>query len=96
MPATFRMLVENVWSLANGPAVSGRIESGIVRLGDSLLLDGAHGKISVKVIFIQEFQRTLTEAAASSEPVALTLSGIEADQIKNRDLLLSVPQSNLD
>jgi selenocysteine-specific translation elongation factor len=91
MPATFRMLVENVWSLPNGPAVSGRIESGMVRLGDSLILDGAHGKFPVKVIFIQEFQRTLTEAGARPEPVALTLSGVEADQIKNRDLLLSEP-----
>jgi selenocysteine-specific translation elongation factor len=89
MAATFRMLIANIYSLADGPAVTGRIESGIVRLGDSLILDCAHGKIPVKVIFIQKFQRALTEAEASSEPVGLTLSGVETDQIKNRDLLVS-------
>jgi selenocysteine-specific translation elongation factor len=85
------MLIENLYSLANGPAVTGRIESGMVRVGDSLFLDAAQGKFPVKVISIQEFQASLTEASASSKAVSLILSGVEADQIKNRDLLISDP-----
>jgi len=88
MTDKFRMLIANIYSLPNGPAVTGRIESGMVRLGDSLTLDGACGKFPVKVIFIERFQEALTEANSASDLVGLTLSGIDFNQIRNRDLLL--------
>jgi elongation factor Tu len=83
------MLIANIYSLPDGPAVSGRIESGRVRVGDELAVIGAAGRIPVRVTFIQKFREALTEAAAGPEPIAVTLSGIEWDQIRNRDLLVS-------
>ena len=89
MSTKFRMLIANIYSLPSGPAVSGRIESGGVRVGDDLVVVGALGRIPVRVTFIQKFHEALSEAVASPEPIAITLSGIEWDQIRNRDLLVS-------
>jgi translation elongation factor EF-Tu-like GTPase len=89
MEHKFKMLIANIYSLPDGPAVTGRIESGRVRVGDELVVVGAVGRIPVRVIFIQKFREALTEAAAGQEPVGITLSGIEWDQIRNRDLLVS-------
>jgi translation elongation factor EF-Tu-like GTPase len=89
MSTKFRMLIANIYSLPNGPAVSGRVESGGVHIGDELLIVGALGRIPVRVTFIQKFREALSEAVAGPEPIAITLSGIEWDQIRNRDLLVS-------
>jgi len=88
MSDSFKMVVANIYSLPNGPAVTGRIESGTVRVGDSLTLVRSQGDLPVRVTFIQRFQQTLESAQAGPEPVGLTLSGVEADQIKNRDVLI--------
>ena len=89
MPDSFKMIIANVYSLPAGLTVTGRIESGKVTLGDELILDGAQGKHSVKVIAIQRFQESLTSAKSGPEPVGLTLSGIERDLLRNRDSLIS-------
>ncbi|HYR11409.1 MAG TPA: hypothetical protein VEQ60_26745, partial [Longimicrobium sp.] len=65
------------------------IESGRVRVGDNLVLQGALGRFSVQVTGIQKFRKVLTEAGAGSKPVGIALSGIEQHQIRNRDLLVS-------
>ncbi len=82
------MLVGNIYSLPNGPAVTGVIQTGTVRVGDSLTLVGATGSHLVRVVFIQRFQQALDIAQAGPDPIGLTLSGVERDQIKNRDLLI--------
>jgi elongation factor Tu len=85
----FRMLIANIYSLRDGPAVTGRIESGVVRVGDSLKVVGAAGEFPVRVLRIEYFQRAVLEAQTGPEPVGIVLQGIEHDQIHNRDLLLS-------
>jgi len=85
---SFKMVIANIYSLPNGPVVTGVIETGTVRVGDSLSLAGANGHFPVQVIFIQRFQKSLDIAQAGPEPVGLTLSGIDRDQIKNRDVLI--------
>jgi elongation factor Tu len=89
METKFRMLIANIYTLPDGSAVTGRIESGSVRVGDRLVVVGAVGRVPVRVTFIQKFREALTEAAAGPEPIAITLSGIEWDQIRNRYLIVS-------
>jgi translation elongation factor EF-Tu-like GTPase len=88
MAEPFRMLVANIYSLPDGPAVTGVIEAGRVRVGDSLTLIGSSGEIPVKVVFIQAFQKVFEVAEAKDGIVGLTLSGVDHDQIRNRDLLV--------
>jgi elongation factor Tu len=89
MESAFRMVVANIYSLSDGPVVTGRIESGRVRVGDNLVLHGALGQFPVQVTSIHKFRKVLTEAVAGSKPVGIGLSGIERNQIRNRDLLVS-------
>jgi translation elongation factor EF-Tu-like GTPase len=84
----FRMLIANIYSLRDGVAVPGRIESGVVRIGDSLKVVSATEEIPVKVLRIEYFQRAVIEAQKGTKPVGIVLQGIEHDQIRNRDLLL--------
>jgi elongation factor Tu len=85
----FRMIIANIYSLPDGTAVTGRIESGRVRVGDDLVLVGALGRFPVRAIDIHKFRKVLTEAAAGSGPIGITLSGVAWDQIRNRDVLVS-------
>jgi elongation factor Tu len=89
MENAFRMVVANIYSPPDGPVVTGRIESGRVRVGDDLVLRGALGRFPVQVTSIQKFREVLTEAVAGPEPLGIGLSGIEQHQIRNRDLLIS-------
>lgn len=89
MSDRFRMLVANIYRLPRGPTVTGYIDSGRVRVGDSLTLVGAQGEFPVRVVAIESFRESLEEAQRSDKPVGITLAGIEPDQIQNRDLLVS-------
>ena len=89
MSNKFRMLVGNIYRLPAGPVVTGYIDSGRVRVGDSLTLVGAQGDFPVRVVAIEKFRESLEEAQPSDEPVGITLAGVEPDQIQNRDLLVS-------
>jgi len=88
MPDDFKMLIANIYSLPTGPVVTGRIEIGLVRIGDELVLVGAQGRFPVKVISIERFKEALESAQAESGLVGIKLEGIDHDQIRNRDLLL--------
>jgi len=85
----FRMIVANVHEIRSlGPTVTGNIASGKVRVGEHLALIGASGRIEVQVTAIQKFQESLVEATVEDSPVGISLSGIERDQIRNRDVLV--------
>jgi elongation factor Tu len=88
MADEFKMLIANVYSLPDGPAVTGRIDAGRVRVGDRLKLLGVHGDFVVRVTLIQRFRESLEEASAGPEPVGISLGGVDKDQIQNRDLLV--------
>lgn len=40
---------------------------------------------------IQRFRESLQEASAGPEPVGLSLTGVDKDQIQNRDILVGDP-----
>jgi elongation factor Tu len=86
---TFRMTVENIYEIRGlGPTVTGYIESGTVRVGDRLTVIGSAGRTNVRVTAIQRFRESLDEATVGERPVAISFSGIQRDQLQNRDLLV--------
>ena len=55
----FRMMIANTYSLASGPAVTGRIEVGFVEEGDLLTLLGRGRQGAVRVTGIQRVGASL-------------------------------------
>ncbi|HXU69810.1 MAG TPA: EF-Tu/IF-2/RF-3 family GTPase [Polyangia bacterium] len=85
----FRMLIGNIYEIRGlGPTVTGYIESGTVRVGDRLAVVRSDQRTEVYVTAIQRFQASLSEASAADNPVGISLSGIDRDEIHNRDLLV--------
>jgi elongation factor Tu len=86
---TFMMMVENIYEIPGlGPTVTGYIQSGTVRIGDRLSIVGPAGRTNVRVTAIQRFRESLNEATVADRPVGISLSGIQRDQLHNRDLLV--------
>jgi translation elongation factor EF-Tu-like GTPase len=72
--------------------VTGYIEKGTVRIGDRLSIvrraSDALRVAYVRVTAIQRFQESLTEASQEHNPVGISLSGVETQDIQNRDVLV--------
>jgi elongation factor Tu len=87
------MLIGDIYEIRGlGPTVTGYIERGTVRVGDRLAIvrkeqDAMH-IAHVRVTAIHQFQGLLTEATEAHNPVGISLSGVERDDLRNRDLLV--------
>ena len=87
----FLMPVEDVFSITGrGTVATGRIETGIVKVGDEVQLIGlgAEGKKSV-VTGVEMFRKLLDEGAAGDN-VGLLLRGIDKDEVK-RGMVITHP-----
>ncbi len=74
----FRMTVQDVFSIKRrGLVATGQIESGTVRVGDELQIDGL-GTTRVKAL--EMFRKQLDEAKAG-DTVGLLLDGVEREDI---------------
>ena len=79
----FLMPVEDVFSITGrGTVATGRIETGVVKVGDEVQLEGlgAEGKKSV-VTGVEMFRKILDEGEAGDN-VGLLLRGIDKDEVK--------------
>jgi translation elongation factor EF-Tu-like GTPase len=86
----FKMVVSNIYEIRGlGPTVTGRIESGSVRVGDRLAVTRTGRHTPVVVTAIERFQQSLTEANAVHNPVGISLSGVDRDEIRSGDVLVS-------
>jgi translation elongation factor EF-Tu-like GTPase len=88
---SFRFEVIDIFDIrGRGIVVTGTIESGSVRVGDTLQLRSGTASKQVVVASIEKFQMpALHEAAAGPDEVAIGLFGITTDQIQVRDVLVS-------
>ncbi|WP_333890007.1 EF-Tu/IF-2/RF-3 family GTPase [Mycolicibacterium gadium] len=87
----FKLTVEDVFSIKNrGVVATGRIESGTVRVGDTVHINGGPG---VKVTAIEMFRKQLDEASAG-ENVGVLMKGIERNQLDRGDVLTSSSSSS--
>jgi elongation factor Tu len=89
----FLMSVEDVFSIkGRGTVATGRIERGIVKVGDKVEIVGLRDQaLETTCTGVEMFNKTLDEGQAGDN-VGLLLRGVEKDQIE-RGMVIAVPKS---
>lgn len=86
----FLMAVEDVFSITGrGTVATGRVERGIVKVGETVELVGLMDTQQTTVTGLEMFQKSLEEAMAGDN-VGVLLRGVQKDQIE-RGMVLSKP-----
>jgi elongation factor Tu len=89
---TFLMAVEDVFSITGrGTVATGRIERGVVKVGETIEIIGINDTTSTTVTGVEMFQKTLDEGMAGDN-VGILLRGVQKDQIQ-RGMVLAKPGS---
>jgi elongation factor Tu len=89
---TFLMAIEDVFSITGrGTVATGRIERGMISVGDTLELVGLKDTKSTTVTGIEMFQKTLDQGMAGDN-VGILIRGIQKTDIE-RGMVLSQPGS---
>jgi len=84
----FRMIVEDVFSIARrGTVVTGKIESGTLKVGDEVAINGKQGEKRTVVAGIEAFRKTLSQANAG-DTVGILLKDIAKQDIQRGDVIL--------
>ena len=87
---TFLMAVEDVFSITGrGTVATGRIERGIVKVGETIEIVGLKDTKSTTVTGVEMFQKTLDEGLAGDN-VGILLRGVQKEDIQ-RGMVLSQP-----
>ncbi|CAM9097209.1 unnamed protein product [Discosporangium mesarthrocarpum] len=87
---TFLMAIEDVFSITGrGTVATGRIERGIVKVGETVELVGLGETKSTTVTGVEMFQKTLEEGVAGDN-VGILLRGVQKNEIE-RGMVLSKP-----
>nr|YP_002600997.1 elongation factor Tu [Monomastix sp. OKE-1]ACK36861.1 translational elongation factor Tu [Monomastix sp. OKE-1] len=88
----FLMAVEDVFSITGrGTVATGRVERGVVKVGDSVEVVGLKTTKTTTVTGLEMFQKTLDESVAGDN-VGILLRGIQKTDIE-RGMVLSAPGS---
>jgi len=88
----FLMAVEDVFSITGrGTVATGRVERGVVKVGDSVELVGLKVTKTTTVTGLEMFQKTLDESVAGDN-VGILLRGIQKGDIE-RGMVISAPNS---
>lgn len=89
---TFLMAVEDVFSITGrGTVATGRIERGIVKVGETIQIVGLIDTRETTVTGIEMFQKTLEEGMAGDN-VGILLRGIQKNEIE-RGMVLAKPNT---
>jgi len=89
---TFLMAIEDVFSITGrGTVATGRIERGMVSVGDAVELVGLKDTKSTTVTGIEMFQKTLDQGMAGDN-VGILIRGIQKTEIE-RGMVLAMPGS---
>nr|QCI05340.1 Translation elongation factor Tu [Compsothamnion thuyoides] len=87
---TFLMAVEDVFSITGrGTVATGRIERGIIKVGDTIEIVGLKETTTTTITGIEMFQKTLDEGLAGDN-IGILLRGIQKNQIE-RGMVLAEP-----
>jgi elongation factor Tu len=87
---TFLMAVEDVFSITGrGTVATGRIERGIVKVGETVELVGLGTTKATTVTGVEMFQKTLDEGVAGDN-VGILLRGVQKNEIE-RGMVLAKP-----
>ena len=83
----FVMPVEDVFGIkGRGTVATGRIERGIVKIGDEVEIVGVHATRKVVITGVEMFQKTLDQGQAGDN-VGCLMRGIERDDIERGQVL---------
>jgi elongation factor Tu len=89
---TFLMAVEDVFSITGrGTVATGRIERGVIKVGETVEIVGLEETRSTTVTGIEMFQKTLDEGFAGDN-VGILLRGLQKNDIQ-RGMVLAKPSS---
>ncbi|PXW97889.1 EF-Tu/IF-2/RF-3 family GTPase [Mycolicibacterium moriokaense] len=87
----FRMTVEDVFAIRNrGTVATGRVESGALRVGDAVQIDGA---LEARVDGIEIFRKSIDEAKAGDN-IGVLFKGVEKSQLNRGSVLSSSSYSS--
>ncbi len=85
----FRMIIEDVFAIrGRGTVATGRVESGQLRVGDELRVNGS---LTVTVSAIEAFRKKLDEATVGDN-IGVLLKSVERSQLNRGDVLTSSTQ----
>jgi len=80
----FRLTVEDVFVIKNrGIVATGRVESGTLRVGDTVQIDGA---FEARVDGIEIFRKSINEAQAGDN-IGVLFRGLEKNQLNRGSVL---------
>jgi elongation factor Tu len=83
------MVIEDVFSIrGRGTVVTGRIDKGTLRPGDSIVLRGRSGDRTTVVAAVEAFRKVLDQASAG-DAVGVLLADVSRDEVQQGDELLS-------
>jgi translation elongation factor EF-Tu-like GTPase len=86
----FRMTVEDVFVIKNrGVVATGRVESGVLRVGDTVQIDGSLG---ARVDGIEVFRKSIDEASIGDN-IGVLFRGLEKRQIGRGSVLTASGES---
>ena len=89
---TFLMAVEDVFSITGrGTVATGRIERGIVKIGDSIEIVGLEETKTTTITGLEMFQKTLDEGMAGDN-IGILLRGVQKQDIQ-RGMVLAEPST---
>jgi elongation factor Tu len=84
----FHMVVEDVFAIRNrGTVVTGKIDSGTIKVGDEIIIRGGNGVKTTKVTGIEMFRKILDQAG-EGVVVGILLKDIARTDIQRGDVLL--------
>ncbi len=85
----FRMVVQDVFSIAKrGTVVTGKIETGTLKVGDEVMIRGRGSEKKAVVSGIEAFRKTLQQAD-QGDTVGVLLKDIARADVQSGDELLS-------
>jgi len=82
----FRMTVEDVFAIRNrGTVATGRVESGTLRVGDTVQIDGT---LEARVDAIEVFRKSIDEAGVG-ENIGVLFKGVQKSQVNRGSVVTS-------
>jgi len=83
----FRMTVEDVFNIkGRGTVVTGKIESGTIKVGDEISIQGRNGEKRTVVTGVEMFRKTMSQANVGDN-VGILLKDINKQDVQGGDVL---------
>jgi len=79
------MQVADVFSIkGRGTVVTGQVASGVIRVGDPLVIEGAHQPVATTCVGVEMFRKIL-DHASKGDNVGLLLEGVDKSHVVSGD-----------